>query len=259
MKVTVTFFFVLFAAIAHSQLLNGGFETNQCTNTLWCDYGGGFIPGQSSWDIVSGTIDLVQTSNQFTCIEGSWCVDLNGGNAGQISQDFTTIAGHTYELTWSQSGNYEGVPTDKLMSVGVTFPYGAAVPPVSTYSYDTTGLSAANMGSSWESRSYYFWAPNSFATVYFTSNSISAYGMFIDAITLIDTTTPVNFCAGVDESQWTYDQGYYCTNSGRGFFQCFGGPSDIESIYQPCPLGTVCQCPDGNTECSHQGTQSPCQ
>jgi hypothetical protein len=259
MKVTVTFFLVLFAALAHSQIQNGGFETNQCTSTLWCDYGPGFFLGDDSWQVDSGSIDLVQTSDQFVCTEGAWCVDLSGGNAGEISQDFTTVPGHSYLLQWSQSGNYEGAPTDKSMSVGVIFANGAASPAVSTYSYDTTGLNGQDMGAAWERRNYYFNAPNAAATVYFTSNDATAYGMFLDAVTLYDVTSPGGFCSGVDTTQWAYGQGYYCTNSGRSFYQCYYQGTVIAATEQACALGTACHCPDGNTECSNHGTETPCQ
>jgi len=64
-------------------------------------------------------------------------------------------------------------------------------------------------------------------------------------------TSPKQYCSQVDPADFTYGQGYYCYNA--GFVQCY----DYNSVYQPCPAGTSCQCAVG-IECSNHGTSSPC-
>jgi hypothetical protein len=52
-------------------------------------------------------------------------------------------------------------------------------------------------------------------------------------------------------------QGYFCTPSGSGFYQCLSGPFASQSSQFQCPAGTSCHCSVG-VECSDNGQQSPC-
>jgi len=251
---------VLYLALANAQiLLNGGFESNQCTDPLWCDYGVGYFCGDNSWDCTYGTIDIHHNNvAQLICIEGNFCVDLSGNGIGQITQQFDTVAGHSYTVSWSQAGNFKCGPNVKTMYVQASFANGASSAAPQYYSYDVTGISDPAL-MPWVTESYTFTAANYAANINFISTTATTCGVVIDAVSVTDVTTSTSFCQGVDESQWTYDQGYYCTNAGQGFYQCYGSTSDIESSYIPCPAGTTCQCPDGLTECSDHGTETPCQ
>jgi len=260
MNSVVSVVVILFFALSNSQiLLNGGFETNQCTDPEWCDYGPGDFCGDGSWECGSGTIDIHHNNlAQIICIEGSFCVDLSGNNVGEIGQFINTAGGHIYTVSWSQAGNFRCGPNLKTMYAGVTFAHGVPPPPVQYYSYDVTGISDPTL-MPWVTETYTFTAPNNLAELFFVSTTTTSCGVVIDAVSVTDITTSTSFCQGVDETQWTYDQGYYCTNGGQGFYQCYGSTSDIESAYIPCPSGTTCQCPDGITECSDHGTESPCR
>jgi len=246
-------------SIASAQILNGGFESNSCGSDLWCTYGPGYFLGDNSWDCYYGTID-VHHSNvaQLSCFEGDFCVDLSGNEEGGITQAFSTIVGHSYTISWMQSGNFNCAPTIKQMDVTVNFAHGAPPAPTQTYYFDTTGIDSTNMN--WQSASYSFTAIQYLSAVYFSSDTPSSCGLLIDAVTLTDNSLadPTAFCATVDTSQWTYGQGYYCANENAGFYQCYGDTNDLEGNYQNCPLGTVCICAPGD-ECSNHGTSTPCQ
>jgi len=88
-------------------------------------------------------------------------------------------------------------------------------------------------------------------------NEGGATGLQLSVSGTADSSTPTDFCAAVNQADWTYGQGYYCYQA--GFLQCWGSPpaSPIQYAYQDCPAGTSCGCPDG-VECSDEGTVSPC-
>jgi len=69
--------------------------------------------------------------------------------------------------------------------------------------------------------------------------------------------SPSAFCAGTNQNNWNYGQGYYCA-SNSAFIQCYQSGSDVVGYQFACPQGTSCSCASG-VECSNGGTQSPCQ
>jgi len=66
-----------------------------------------------------------------------------------------------------------------------------------------------------------------------------------------------DFCKTVSHADWTYGQGYYCSNNNQGFIQCWGEDPYVQSAYQNCAAGTQCSCNDSR-ECSQHGTITPC-
>jgi len=69
--------------------------------------------------------------------------------------------------------------------------------------------------------------------------------------------TTQQFCAAQDQSTWFYGSGYYCTQGGAAFIQCYGEEPYTNGAVLGCPAGTSCQC-DAGVECTNGGTQSPC-
>jgi choice-of-anchor C domain-containing protein len=240
---------VVLFGLSVSQILNGGFEDNTCSNNAWCTYyGGEFCP---SWSC-TGSVDIHHNFlEQLYCYEGQFCVDVSGVNVGSASQTVSTVVGHSYTLSWYQSGNKNCDPVVKSMSVYATGNN------AQTYYFDTTGITSLNMR--WTLTSYSFVATQTSTTVTFTSNTYTSCGVVIDSVSLADTTPidpfthPSEFCANANRNLWGYGQGYYCANGAQGFLQCW----ESGNAYQGCSAGTSCQCPDG-VECSNFGTQSPC-
>jgi len=244
----ITILLVVIIASVSSQILNGGFEDNSCESDLWCDYGeGSFCP---DWNCFFGTVDIHESNpTQLSCYEGSYCVDLSGNYEGGIDQTFNTISGHSYTISWYQSGNPNCGDIVKTMYVQVSSDHGENAPQY--YSFDVSNTNYGHM--EYVQATYSFTAVDETSTVYYTSTEPSSCGVVVDAISLTDNIQEV--CNNADQSQWTYDEGYYCY--GAGFVQCWGDSSDVFAAYQDCPLGTSCSCAS-EVECSNHGTESPC-
>jgi len=232
--------------------VNGGFETNTCASTTWCDYGAGYFA--EGWYNDYGTIDVqFAYDGQWFAYEGIYTVDISGNAPyeGAIYQYVPTQIGHTYTVSWVQSGNFYCDPAVKVMHVQATG--GDSV----SYYFDTTGNTAYNM--QWQSQSYTFTATSSSTRVEFFSDTPTCGGMVLDAISMVDVTPASVVCADSDPSDWNqYGQAYYCSNNFQGFIQCWGSAPYIQGLYQNCASGTTCRCAVG-VECSGpNGNQSPC-
>ena len=78
--------------------------------------GGSFGTG-SNWHVPVGSVDVIGNYWQLTP-SGAHSVDLDGNAPGGISQNFTAAAG-TYQLSFWLSGNPDGAPSTKAMTVSV--------------------------------------------------------------------------------------------------------------------------------------------
>lgn len=157
--------------ISASAQTNGSFE--QGINP------GGFttvFAGQtniSGWSVDFGSVDYI--GNYWQASEGARSVDMNGQNqAGQISQSLATTAGWTYEVTFDMSGNPDGGPAKKFMSVS------ADKRSTVIYLYTTGSNTRADM--QWESNVYYFTANSSTTVLSFTSETAGFFGPALDSV-----------------------------------------------------------------------------
>jgi len=72
------------------------------------------------WTVQSGSVDLTNTNTVWgPASAGDWSLDINSWDAGVISQDFTTLAGHTYTVTFDYSRNAAGAPDPATADVFV--------------------------------------------------------------------------------------------------------------------------------------------
>jgi len=63
------------------------------------------------WTVQSGSVDLTNTASVWgPAAAGDYSLDINGWDAGVITQAFTTQAGHTYTVTFNYSRNPAGAP-----------------------------------------------------------------------------------------------------------------------------------------------------
>ena len=92
--------------------------------------GGSFGTG-SNWHVTTGSVDVIGNYWQLTPT-GGHSVDLDGNAPGGISQSFIAAAG-TYTLSFYLSGNPDGAPSTKSMTVSV----GSVVNQL--FTYDVTG------------------------------------------------------------------------------------------------------------------------
>jgi hypothetical protein len=72
------------------------------------------------WTVQSGSVDLTNTNSVWgPAADGNYSLDINGWDAGVISQAFDTLAGHTYIVTFDYSRNPAGAPDPATADVFV--------------------------------------------------------------------------------------------------------------------------------------------
>jgi len=159
------------AAQAATELItNGGFESP--VNA----FAGGFTTytsGLDGWTINYGSVDLINT--YWAPVAGSYSLDLNGSEAGAISQSFATEIGKTYNVSFSMAGNTDG-GGNKLITASVTAP--------NVFSFDIAGKSAANMG--WVTQTFSFVATGTSSTLTFVGDPGNTfYGAALDQVSVM--------------------------------------------------------------------------
>ena len=101
------------SAGAANLLVNGGFEdVGDAAFQSWGGYtfGAGFstLPG---WTVDFGSVDVTTNASGWSpAAEGQNSLDINGWEAGQISQSFADKAGATYTVFFDYSRNAAGAP-----------------------------------------------------------------------------------------------------------------------------------------------------
>ena len=92
-----------------SLLVNGGFEDPALSPGAFITISPGGEPAGFAWEVSSGTVDLahlpVSPFVEYPAFEGVQALDLNGVGLGALFQDFATIAGETYLLSFAYADN----------------------------------------------------------------------------------------------------------------------------------------------------------
>jgi len=140
------------------------------------------IPG---WTVTAGSIDYIGT--YWASSDGLRNIDMTGsdGNAGAISKTFPTVVGHTYIVTFDLAGNPDDGPIVKTLHVDA----GGAP---TTYTFDTTGKTASDMG--WASQTFEFTATAPSTTLNFTSMDTGFYGPALDNVVVTNVLTSKDQC-----------------------------------------------------------------
>ncbi len=140
------------------------------------------VPG---WTVVSGTVDYI--GDYWVEDHGTRSLDLTGsdGTAGAVSQTVTTVAGHTYEVTFDFAGNPDCAPATKTLRVNA----GGAP---QTYTFDVTGQSVVDMG--WTSETFEFTATGPSTTLTFASLDLGFCGPALDNVVVTDVLTNKDQC-----------------------------------------------------------------
>lgn len=176
----------ILAAIALSVLcatsvpaqVNGSFEDGLTPGSFMT-----LTAGQTNitgWSIDFGSIDYVGT--HWFASDGYRSIDLNGVEAGQISQTFATTPGVTYEVSFDMSGNPGGGPEGKVMSV-----YAGATAP-QTFEY-LIGNNAPQF-MAWATHTYTFTAVGTETTLVFASLTEGFDGPALDRVTVTAVSQP---------------------------------------------------------------------
>jgi choice-of-anchor C domain-containing protein len=165
---------------------NGSFENGSCDGAfITVNAGGTDITG---WT-VGGSVDFI--CSYWQASQGARSIDLNGLEAGSISQTLTTTAGFSYAVTFDMSGNPDGSTLENthpyyspsIKSLGVSVDGGAATP----YSFDTgSGNTATNM--MWVPNLYNFTATSNSTVLTFASLIPGAFGPALDNVQVVATT-----------------------------------------------------------------------
>jgi choice-of-anchor C domain-containing protein len=178
-------------AFAATTVNNGSFETG--TNPgLFITLPSGDSTDIPGWTVTAGNIDYV--GSYWTAQDGSRSLDMNGVVPGAISQSLTTVTGHTYAVNFYMAGNPDGAlygsPAVKTMNVDT-----GSTP--TSYSFDTTGHTDANMG--WAPETYNFTASGTATPLTFTSTTTGSqpatwFGPTLDNVSVTDVPTNPDQC-----------------------------------------------------------------
>jgi len=121
---------------------------------------GGFESALSGW--TASNTDLVPSAT-WAPSEGSFSLDLNGFEAGSISQDIDTTPGNSYTVLFDLAGN-PGIPQNvKKFEI-------SAAGDSAIYEFDTAGKSGATVTTmGWREESFTFTATDTTTTLLFKS------------------------------------------------------------------------------------------
>jgi len=174
------------AAQAANLLRNGSFEIGRNPGRHFST----LYPGSTAingWSVTRGSINYL--GGYWQAADGNRSIDLDGWDAGEIAQTFSTKVGQSYLVTFALAGNPENLPVVKEMRV-------AAAGQFADFSFDITGKSFSDMG--WLPKSWQFTAVDTETTLKFLSLSKSnprAYGAALDNVSVV----PISEAASVPE------------------------------------------------------------
>ena len=165
------------AVTAFAAVNNGSFETGTVDPGSFTTLSSVDSTSITDWTVESGSIDYIGT--YWPASDGTRSIDLNGTEAGSISQEIPTVAGTMYKVTFDMSGNPDNEP--ELKTLDVTADGGQA----GSFSYNTAvGNTLANM--MWAPKEYTFTAGDASTLLKFTSTLANAFGAAIDNVVVTE-------------------------------------------------------------------------
>jgi hypothetical protein len=175
-------------AMAASLLNNGGFENlGNAAPQYWGGYtfGPGFSPVLPGWTVDFGSVDVTQTGSTWgPAFQGTNSLDINGWEAGQISQSFATTAGKSYHVSLVYSRNPAGAPDPAQADVRV----GNFGTQISAPNDPLTFGSGGAM--KWLPASFDFIATGSTSTLTLTAITQGNGGVFFDDVSVTPSAVP---------------------------------------------------------------------
>ena len=169
------------SAVAAVPLPNGSFEQGVFTAAPFDELHAGST-ALTGWAIEGGSVDAI--GSYWSASDGSRSLDLNGSEAGAISQPLATLTGATYVVRFDLSGNPAAGPDVKTLTVGST---GASVEPLS---FDTRAAGATLTDMKWSLREYVFIATGSTTVLTFSSTTPGPFGPALDDVRVTEILPP---------------------------------------------------------------------
>ncbi|HEX4703857.1 MAG TPA: choice-of-anchor C family protein [Pseudonocardiaceae bacterium] len=158
-------------AAAASAFSNGSFETPVvAAHTFQTVFLGQSI---GAWTVTTGNVDLIG-DGFWQASDGVQSLDLNGDEAGGVSQTFATTPLFAYEVSYELAGNPVDLP---IIKTGQAIVNGQVA---QNFSFDITGKTEANMG--YVHREFAFLATGGSTTLEFLSTNGGGFGPVIDDV-----------------------------------------------------------------------------
>jgi choice-of-anchor C domain-containing protein len=174
LSVTLVALLVLGGASASSQIVNGSFETgSQNPAGGWITLSAG-SPVIDAWSLDQGSIDYI--GGWWPASNGVRSIDLSGLSAGSVSQAIPTIPGSRYAVTFDMSGNPDGFPL--LKNLTVTADGGQET----VFSYDVVANGTTRSDMKWVQQRYTFVAEDDLTLLAFTSQANTFFGPALDNV-----------------------------------------------------------------------------
>lgn len=162
-------------------IVNGDFATPAAPAGGFSTFAGGST-AITGWTVLGGSVDLVNSYWQLPPTGQS--VDLDGNSPGGLSQTVATTPGQSYTISFLLSGNPDGGPLTKQLSVSAGL--GAQL-----YTYTTGSNSHADM--MYVPETFTFTATSSSTTLTFLSGDVGVpYGPVIADVAVAAVPEPVS-------------------------------------------------------------------
>jgi hypothetical protein len=174
-------------AQAAELLTNGGFENigAGATPESWGGltyYPDGTHPGNVAlpgWTVESGSVDLTQTTSLWGPADtGTYSLDINGWDAGVISQTFNTLAGRTYTVSYAYSRNAAGAPDPAIATLAV----GGVTQTITAFNDQSLFGTPYNMR--WQTGGFSFVGTGSPTTIRLSAVTPGNGGVFFDSVSV---------------------------------------------------------------------------
>lgn len=169
-------------ALAIGIVTNGSFE-NGTNPGVFTTLSAGDSTTITGWTVNSGTIDYI--GSYWQASDGVRSLDLNGLQAGLVSQSIPTVAGTKYFVNFDLSGNPDSSgdpsltsPSAKVVAVSATG--GATVP----FTFDTAVQANDKTNMKWAPQLYVFTASGAATTLGFASTIAGAFGPALDNVSV---------------------------------------------------------------------------
>ena len=178
-------------------LVNGGFdEIGAATPESWGGLtyyagGGALLPG---WNVELGSVDLTTTGSFWgPAHDGAYSLDINGWDAGRISQSFATVLGQVYNVSFAFSRNVAGAPNPATATVsagGQTFDVSAA----------NDGSFGSGHAMRWQTAGFSFTGNGSPTSIVLAAGHGSNGGVFFDKVSV--ATSGIRVAAVPEPTMW---------------------------------------------------------